>query len=541
MKRGILFVLTVLMAMAPLNAMAGEAKMAYDYGPYAYEEDAAVPVTLSVFIDAPGPRFKGWGQDDVTRYITEQTGVSLDIVWATTDDSQQLSTMIAGGTLPDILVFDHTSAIYTILWKQGYLTPVNQLIGQYAPKLQTIIDNRYTDMDTFYTEEDGNWYCIPQHYSCPEIEAEIPGNVTVQGALSVNRKVYEELGRPAMETWDDYVNVLLQVKEKYPDMYPAFMGDPHTPENDIYNMVQLINRCMGGKSAKVLGADGSVTLNFADETYRQAILFANELYRKGLFKADNFTCGKNNSEQFEQLVVTEKIFSYWGACMQVSYNDMSANSPYIPVEPPRSAGVTPKIKANTGTIGLSNQATAVTSACKDPRRAAEFLEFMMTYEGQMAPYHGVEGLHIEYVDGMPKATEYKLGYMDDWTNMGYETGVFGPMIFLAQLQTDAYYYYWLNADKPIYQMVTDVYQKYESVERMEDLIKVSSDSDAKIIETNVIELWVNALPKIILSNTQAEAETAYQTFVSDAERMGLAELEAAYAQNYRDWLEKLEG
>ena len=499
-------------------------------------EDATDPITLTFFQDFPEPRWKGWGEDDVTKWITEKTGVTIDINFASTDDHQQIMTMIASDTLPDLLFYGTQTPVRSVLWSQGYLYPANKLIDEYAPKLRDILPE---EMENFWTEDDGNFYVFPMYFSVPEIEMAIPGNLTHQGGFTLNRDVYAEIGSPAMDTIDDYVNVLRQVKAGYPDMYPLFMGHINHPRDNQRNAVQLINRVYGGNPVMVIQND-KVHLNFRDTQYQQALQFLNMLYREDLVKADNFlNCVTANREAFEQIARDDRIFSYWGQCMTLGSLDLTDDACYWPWPMPKHNGIDPKISSITGTISLTNRGMSITKNSQAPDRAIKFVEFLFTREAQFATYHGIIDKHIEFVEDMPRVVPEYEHYWDDWGERGYELGIMAVAHWLTTLATDGYYYYWLNYDRPFYGAISDTFGQYEHVERMENLIRVESGSDESVIETRINELWANSLPKIILAGSEEESSKEYQAFIDEALRMGLEELEDAYTQSYLEWKSKI--
>lgn len=492
------------------------------------------PVTLTVFINSPG-EFKGMDTSEVGREITKRTGVTLDIKFATTRDSQELNTMIATGNLPDVLVYGLNDAVRTILWKQGYLAPLNQLMDEFAPSMWDIMP---ADMDKFYTEDDGNMYLIPKYYADLTKLSDIRGNLTTEGAFVMHTPTYEALGSPPIDSLEDYKHLLLEVQEKYPGKYDFIVYDGRIIDPLSHsNMAELINRMYGGTNQKAVAEDGTVHLNFKDETYKKAILFMNELYREGLFNPENFTA----DDRFEEFSKNQKIFSFWGQSMQALRPHMEDESTrtYHTYDPPREPGITPKIMNLQGSIGISN-GTSISANSKNKERAIQYFEFLLSEEGQMLLYHGIEGVHYTMVDGMPKNTEIKDNkWNTDFAGMQNEMGIMNSALnWFPLLETDSKLYYWLNVSKPAYNEI-GLYEKYSTNERWSSLATIPSDSEEKVIETKIFDLWKSSMPKMILADTEEKSIAAYDAFVKEAEDMGLAQLEAAYTRVVKDTMEKL--
>jgi hypothetical protein len=104
---------------------------------------------------------------------------------------------------------------------------------------------------------------------------------------------------------------------------------------------------------------------------------------------------------------------------------------------------------------------------------------------------------------------------------------------------DQQYYFWVVGN--LYEYRTDAKWNVPHArnERMNDIIRVAGDSEEKVIETQVIELWKNSLPSMYVAETEAESMKAYEEFIQKAERLGLDKLEAAYTKNHQEWIAKL--
>ena len=144
------------------EAAAGEQETAGDAGGPSAAADTSEyskePVTLTAFINSVMmPTDWKWGDDPTSQKITELTGVTLDIQYATTTDNMELNTMLASGEkLPDFIITPANGPVRPLLVDQGFVLPYNDLIEQYAPHLGEIMPK---NMDKIYTEPDGKFYC----------------------------------------------------------------------------------------------------------------------------------------------------------------------------------------------------------------------------------------------------------------------------------------------------------------------------------------------------------------------------------------------
>jgi hypothetical protein len=85
----------------------------------------------------------------------------------------------------------------------------------------------------------------------------------------------------------------------------------------------------------------------------------------------------------------------------------------------------------------------------------------------------------------------------------------------------------------------EIYNKYAVNERLQDLVMVPSDTEEKVTETKVMDLWQTSFPKMCLAASDEACGAALDEFIQQAETLGLAKLEEAYTLSYRKWKAKL--
>ena len=176
-------------------------------------------VTLTAFFSAPDA-YDGvwkWGDDPTTSYITEQTGVTLDISYATSSNHQEFYTMLASGVkMPDLV---YLGKLEPQLINEGYALPMNKLADEYCPEFYELMPYQY---DEIYTYEDGNIYFLAQGFADTKKLATLPGGVKGWTSFTHNRILREELGNPSLETLDDVEAAAKKAKENGSE-YPVFL------------------------------------------------------------------------------------------------------------------------------------------------------------------------------------------------------------------------------------------------------------------------------------------------------------------------------
>ena len=500
------------------------------------ETDAPEPVTLTAFIDSPSVVDDWeWGDDYISQEITKRTGVTLEVTNATTEDHQELAVMLASGEeLPDFILVNPTQSMPHMIISQGFAAPLNELADQYYPEFWDVLP---TDMDTVHNWRDGNLYYVVSGFGDAERMDELKEPFSPFFSFMMNMDMYEEMGSPPAATLEELREVLKTAKETYDPDFTIFDGQIKRAEADA-NMAQAINRMMGGTDIYSIQEDGSVRLNFQDESYYKALKYINSLYMDGTFNPENFTV---TSEQLKQILADQEMFSYFGHNWQIlsGYEGgFSEDAPYRHADYPISADVDPedvKMKNNYSSVS-GNDALFITESSKHPDRAIQYISFLLSDEGQILQREGVEGLTYTLdEDGTPRPTELRLEYEA------------GPVEILRQeLGMNNPKFVWLTSNwilglarhlrienEPYYAAQLDTARPYDSWERLNILAGTITDSDLLAIRTQIFDLWSNALPNLYLAKSDAEFEDAYNKLIADAKTLGLEELEKAFTDNYK--------
>ena len=128
--------------------------------------------------------------------IYEKTKIKINYVTPALDDGAQLSTMISGNKLPDVITVGAGSEEAVQLATEGYAYPIQTLAEKYAPSLMTRIDQQILN---WYSVADGNIYGLPNHsYTDADMEAYAAQEgikLNSNGALIVRKDYLEQYTR----------------------------------------------------------------------------------------------------------------------------------------------------------------------------------------------------------------------------------------------------------------------------------------------------------------------------------------------------------
>jgi putative aldouronate transport system substrate-binding protein len=328
-----------------------------------------------------------WGEDLATKWIKENKKVNVVPISSGGAAKNKLSTMIVSKELPDVMWMERGADVEK-LRAEGLLVPFDDYLDKY-PNLKKWAGESTLDM---LRSPDGKLYQFPNWYT-----TQPNGN---SGYL-VNKKIYNELGAPSLETVDDLYAYLKQVKEKYPDVVPLELGQT-AAGMDVMVSAFAENRPFTFNTMMAVPQGDKLVSLFADPVYRELVQFTSKLYREKLISQDSFT---QKLEQVESKVVGGKVAVYVASSPtefgSIGNSQLSAQDPeagYIMVWPVHKAGLD-KNKIFPGDYKqLGWNVSVITKNAKNPEAIFAFLDWFTGPEGQRTIMWGPEGLYWDGVD-----------------------------------------------------------------------------------------------------------------------------------------------
>ena len=166
----------------------------------------------------------------------------------------------------------------------------------------------------------------------------------------------------------------------------------------------------------------------------------------------------------------------------------------------------------------------------------------MSDDGASLQRLGIEGEHWYMAeDNHPRTTEALRELQKNDPEEAAKVGIFGIGDILPSMFWDRYNVVnWLEENGPHGSEEYIMSCKYSHNERLQGAISVITDEDVKTTYLRVMEVWKNSLPNMYLAESEEACEQAYETFVSEATRTGLDELEEYYTQQYVYWKDRIE-
>lgn len=360
-------------------------------------EEGLKPYTFSFYGNYDWMVTEPWGADPVSKWIQENWKLTVEPVQSGGAAAAKLNTMIASGTLPDVIMMDRGADVER-LRRGGQLVALDEYVEKYPNFKQYAGD----EVLNLLRAEDGKLYQVPNWYIADVGD----GN----SGWVINTKIYKALGSPPLETFDDLYAYLKRVKETYPDVVPFETGI------GAQGVEIMSSGFAEFHPAKFMASrfynDGERLASiFEDPAFRETMLFASKLFREKLMTQDALT---QRDDQVKEKLNAGRVavFAYGDAANygRDAHNGFSSIDPeggYAPIWPIRKAGLDKNNIKVSEFNKLGWNVLVITKNAKDPERIFAYLDWLTGPEGQRIAFFGPQGLYWDETDanGYPVPNE----------------------------------------------------------------------------------------------------------------------------------------
>ncbi|GGG83609.1 extracellular solute-binding protein [Paenibacillus radicis (ex Gao et al. 2016)] len=478
-----------------------------------------------------------WGGDEATKWIKENKKIDITPVQSGGNAAQKLNTMIASGKLPDVIWLDRGADVER-LRAADMLVPFDEYLDKY-PNFKKWVGEEAINM---LRSSDGKIYQFPNWYTSQPI-----GN---SGYL-VNKKIYESLGSPAIETTDDFYNYLKQVKEKYPNV------TPFNPDLAIDG--QGLDVLFGGfandytpayVANRAVPQGDKLTSLFVDPVFRESMQYASKLFREKLMSQDALTQTKDQVKE-QAYNGTAAVFAgasptEYGAVGDAELKKKDPNDGYIMIWPVHKEGVD-KNKVWTGTYTqLGWNVSVITKSAKDPEKIFAFLDYLTGPEGTRTLFWGPEGKywngHDE--DGAPIFTEAYDTDVEGRTKMMDATVNFqwnGNSVFIDKSKMK--HELTLPVEKQSWEARWQNEITWKTQDNATQFINMAPapDSPEGIIASSFEEIYKEARAKALYAKSDEEVLSILDKAEKDAQAVGYDKLLAYKTAKWQENLKSMQG
>lgn len=384
-------------------------------------------VTLKMFIRNQS-KYTGLQEDPVAKYIEEKLGIRIELTVdsslgnttaQTSTFNELLATKLASNDLDDIMDFGSPSGNPEILnnlnraVEAGMIIPLDDLVAEYTENLST--DPRLTIRNDYRREHmynDGKFYSVGGWGGM--------GLDQLPGAANWVR--WDLYGYPDVETDEDYLEMLKEMQDSYPEtpggekVYAigGAFADPQGMGDGFVNRDYPLS-----KGYEPLEGNYAVYLNHATKQVEAPLQDPDSFFWNGVklyYKANQMGILDPGAVTMSSAEYTEKInkgaylsaVNGWQVMNKEAILDGLGmkDAGYMPMRPLEDVV---SLSVYWESVVGGNE-FAITSKCKYPEKAIQFLDWCMSEEGSRMITQGAEGMAYTMDGDVPSVTQQ---YLDD--------------------------------------------------------------------------------------------------------------------------------
>lgn len=240
--------------------------------------------------------------------IEERTNVKLNLTNIPfSDATEKRSLLISAGDAPQIIPLIYTGDERQFA-ASGAVVPLSDYVD-YMPNFQKYVEEwDLADMVENLKQADGKYYMTPglQEVSVPVF------------TLIIRKDVFDEVGAPAPETWEDLQKGLELIKAKYPDSQPLADGF------EGQSMINYAAHAFGTVGGWGFGDGGwwdedkgEFVYAATTDGYKDMVTYFNGLTEAGLLDTESFTASNDGGGTVTEKFAAEKVFAASGGSWTV--------------------------------------------------------------------------------------------------------------------------------------------------------------------------------------------------------------------------------
>ncbi|MFD0676606.1 MULTISPECIES: extracellular solute-binding protein [unclassified Paenibacillus] len=319
--------------------------------------------------------------DRIIAEINKRLNIKLNVKIVPENAFDKINVAFASGDLPDVVTTQYPSETVSQWVKEGIIIPLNDYLKD-TPSLKAKLENGLK-----WTAVDG------KYYGYPFISQQEKSNYTIQ----FRQDWLEKLGLQPPKTIEEFYSTLKAVVEKDPD---------GNGKADTYGFIT--NKPIAGDALTafdfVFYAYGLPYGDWAQDEKGNVIpKFEHPAFKKGLTELRKWYSEKLIDPEFivyDRPLKEQKFFQSKAGFMDgplfrhVSRIEGSLQQ----VNPAGKLGYAPPPAGPEGKQGMAFKGknafyTSVTKQAKNPQKAAQFIDFLLSKEGRDLLQLGIEGVH----------------------------------------------------------------------------------------------------------------------------------------------------
>lgn len=513
------------------------------------------PVTLTLFGSETEKTFPtGVQTDAVAMDIKNKLGITIDIV-EQSSTPEKAKVLVASGDIPDMVQLIRANMEPLITNKQ--LLPLDDLLKTNGPDIMKNTALAVAYSKKYMSLGQDKVYCLSS-------QVDPSGQIGNAIAPYIRWDYYAELGYPAVNSYDDLLNVVDQMVKKHPtnENNQKQFGFSMWFDWDTFAFGMLtgyqtaVQQIDPGLGIDQINKTEFSWINDDDAFMWKGVRFWNKANRMGLLDPDALT---QSYDQALQKAGANRVICSIAKWVQGSTNkDLAkAGFPERGIEPlPPFTGTDGYMGGSKMMIGNVDRSWAISAECKYPDRAMDLLNYMFSEEGALTMYNGTKGENWTENNGKYEMTQKFTDAIKNDSNYTLTSGAnkyntwpgLGPTYQLASKQTIHFL-----KDKAMlpatYTQVDKDYCKYYGIDTVEDIVfkfakqpitdtyvdqftTKTPPTDINAGAQKIRAYYIKELPKMVLAKSDDQLNTMIAKFRADLKEMNVDAIQKWYIDDF---------
>lgn len=328
-------------------------------------------------------QYQTMGEVTMYKELEKQTGVKINFSHPPAGQEQeQFNLMIASQELPDMIEWTWTgySGGPQKAIDDNIIIKLNDLMEECTPNLRAALSSN-ADYERQAKTDDNSYYAFPGLNV---------GKYRTFGGIIIRQDWLDELNLSRPETIEEWETVLRAFKEK------KGASAPFTCDNTLFapsGAKSTFNNAFGVSHGLYM-ENGKVKFGPMEPGYKEFLTLMNKWYKEGLFDNEYAT---NNSAAVDAKMTNNSsgaVFGYIGGTIGKYMTAMKSKDPnyrltacQYPVMNKGDKAMFMDFQTEVYGPGL-----AITTACKNPKEAAKWVDYLYSAEGEVVKNFGQEGV-----------------------------------------------------------------------------------------------------------------------------------------------------
>ena len=512
-------------------------------------------VTLNVLTTKISSNLTDYPDTHVMQALEDAIGVKINLIEADTD---KYNVYMASGEGFDLVLTQTTN--FNQLIEGNVVIPFDSYMDEYGKDITANVPDAVEFSKANWSNETGKLYFLP----C-QIGVDSQGVYQSMGPLT-RWDYYKEFGYPKINNMDEWLDMLAKMQETHPtteDGLPVYAVSMFTDWGTWCYKFPLAcyygyNEISGSESGLYMPSTMEYSNLFQEDgLFWKSVEYYYKTNQLGILDPDAFI---SKFDDFTTKVTNGQLLTGPAIWAMGEFNQSHASEAVgfqvIPTNWADQWGGTDY------KLGWIDKCLGISSKCKYPEKAMQYLNFVYSYDGCRLLYNGVEGVDYTMENGEAKLTQANIDlYLnggEPWKESGlnFDGNIIGlgnyktdpltgktinmfvdPSMYSSMMtvcQKDFSDYYKVDYPDEIFQEYRGKYDVYDqsNTNSFAVALVTAAPDEIKRKEASLVEAAISVAAKVILADNQEDYDALKQQSMDEFNNIGLQDVIDWYSSEW---------